>query len=174
MSKKTNNELIINVLEGIIITVLGILIAVCGIDTTVNVYFGVLAIVIGTVAAVFAIYMLTKEKVLPLGITLLSGSLIAIGSGLFASYIDLSVFVKVLVLVVLGAGAGLILHGVYSIAKKYVLVGVVETIVGVALVTLTAVYMNVPDFAKYFWIIVGVFIAVYGALSVIFALVDKK
>ena len=81
---------------------------------------------------------------------------------------------KVLVLVVLGAGAGLILHGVYSIAKKYVLVGVVETIVGVALVTLTAVYMNVPDFAKYFWIIVGVFIAVYGALSVIFALVDKK
>lgn len=174
MSKKTNNQLVVNVLEGIIIIVLGILIAVCGIDTTVNIYFGVLALVIGVAAGIFAIYLLSKEGVMPLGITLLSGALIAIGIGLFANYISFGVFINLLILVLLGAGTALIVHGIYFLAKVNKLGGVIQIIVGAALVTLTALYINVPDFVKAFWIIVGILIAIYGAFSIIYAVANKK
>ena len=173
MSKKTNNELVLNVLEGIIIIVLGILIAVCGIDATVNIYFGVLALVIGAAALGFSIYLLAKEGTMPLGITLLGGALVAIGVGLFTSYINLGVFISVLIIALLGIGSALTCYGVYFLIKVNKLGGLIQILVGVALVTLTIVYINVPEFVKYFWIIVGILIAVYGAFSVIFAIVKK-
>ena len=174
MSKKSNNQLVINVLEGIIIIVLGILIAVCGIDATVNIYFGVLAIVLGAAAAGFSIYLLVKEGAMPLGITLLSGALIALGVSLFTGYVSLGVFISILVITLLGVGAALVVYGVYFLVKVNKLGGLIQIIVGAALVALTVVYITVPDFAKYFWIIVGILIAVYGAFSVIFAIVNKK
>ena len=173
MSKKSNNQLVINVLEGVIVIVLGILIAVCGIDATVNIYFGVLAVVLGTAAAVFSVYLLAKEGKMPMGITLLAGALIALGVGLFTGYISLGVFINILVIALLGIGAALVCYGVYFLAKVNKVGGLVQIIVGAALVTLTVVYITVPDFAKYFWIIVGILIAVYGAFSVIFAIAKK-
>ena len=173
MSKKSNNQLVINVLEGIIIIVLGILIAVCGIDATVNIYFGVLAVVLGAAAAGFSIYLLAKEGEMPLGITVLAGALIALGVGLFTGYISLGVFINILVIALLGVGAALVVYGVYFFVKVNKLGGLIQIIVGAALVTLTIVYINVPEFVKYFWIIVGILIAVYGAFSVIFAIAKK-
>lgn len=174
MSKKSNNETVVGVLEGIIILVLGILIAICGIDTTVNIYFGVLALVVGVAAAGFAFYMLAKDAVLPLGLTLLAGALIAIGIGLFVNFISFGVFIGLIILVVLGGGAALIAHGIFALVRVSKFVGLIELLVGAGLVTLTAVYLNVPDFVKVFWIIVGVLIAVYGLISVIYAITKKK
>lgn len=174
MSKKVNNEKLTAVLEGILVIVLGILIAVVGIGETVDIYFGVLALVLGAASLGLAIYLLAKKGVMPLGMTLGAGALIAVGAGLFAKYTTFAFLVNFLVLVVMGVGAALMLYGIYFLIKVNKLYGVLQIVVGAGLVTLTAVYMTVPDFAKAFWIIVGIFIAVYGTLSVIFALVDKK
>jgi hypothetical protein len=45
---------------------------------------------------------------------------------------------------------------------------------GVVAVVLAILYMTVADFAKVFWIIVGVVIAVYGLLGLVFTLIEKK
>ena len=55
MSTKTNNEKLTAVLEGILVIVLGILIAVVGIGETVDIYFGVLALVLGAASLGLAI-----------------------------------------------------------------------------------------------------------------------
>ena len=174
MSKKVNNEKLTAVLEGILVIVLGILIAVVGIGETVDIYFGVLALVLGAASLGLAIYLLAKKGVMPLGMTLGAGALIAVGVGLFAKYTTFAFLVNFLVLVVMGVGAALMLYGIYFLIKINKLYGILQIVVCAGLCTLTAVYMTVPDFAKVFWIIVGIFIAVYGALSVIFALVNKK
>ena len=111
---------------------------------------------------------------MPLGMTLGAGALIAVGAGLFAKYTTFAFLVNFLVLVVMGVGAALILYGIYFLIKVDKLYGILQIVVGAGLVALTAVYMAVPDFAKTFWIIVGILIAVYGAISMIFALADKK
>ena len=174
MSKKSNNQIVLNVIEALITIVLGILIAVVGIGQTVDIYFGVLALVLGVSAIGLALYFLAKENVLPFGMTIVGGALIAVGCGLFANFISFAVIVNILILVVLGGGAALIAYGIYFFIKKNKVIGLIQMLIGAAVVTLTAVYINVPDFQKAFWIIVGVLIALYGAFSLVYALVNKK
>ena len=52
------NEQVANILEGAIIVVLGVLIAVVGIGQTVDIYFGVLFTAVGGLLALFLLYCL--------------------------------------------------------------------------------------------------------------------
>ena len=168
------NDKLVNVIEGLIIVVLGILIAVVGIGNTVDLYFGVLFTAIGGILALFVLYLLSQKKELPLGITLMSGVSLAIGIALFTHYLSFAMLVNILVMAVLGFGSALIFYGIYFAVKKSVPYGVLTIVIGAATVTLVALYLNIPDFAKAFWIIVGILVAIYGALVIVFSLMDKK
>ena len=167
------NQQVANILEGAIIVVLGVLIAVVGIGQTVDIYFGVLFTAVGGLLALFLLYCLIKDKFLPIGLTLISGASLAVGIALFTHYISFAMLVNILIMVVLGVGSALVFYGLYLAIRKNVGYGVATMIIGAAIVTLTALYLNIPDFAKAFWIIVGILVALYGALLIVFTLVNK-
>ena len=81
--------------------------------------------------------------------------------------------VNILIMVVLGVGAALIFYGLYLATQKKTAYGVITMVIGAGIVTLTALYLNIPDFAKAFWIIVGILVAIYGALLIVFTLLNK-
>ena len=74
----------------------------------------------------------------------------------------------------MGLGIGLILAGAYCVSKKLVFNGVGQIVIGALMVTFVDIYKTVPDFAKAFWIIIGILVAIYGALVIVSALIDKK
>ena len=167
------NEKLTQVLVGAIMVALGILVAIFGTQAF-DLYFGVIATAAGAVLLAYAIFLLTKKQKLSASAFILPCVLLTVGICLFVQVIGFAMLVAVLVVLILGLGAGLIFYGAYLLAKKATLNGVINLVIGVAAVTLSILYLTVSDFAKTFWIIVGVVIAIYGVLEIIDAFVEKK
>ena len=167
-------EKLSSVIEGIIILVFGILIAVCGIDSTVNLYFGILFTIIGASALGVALTLFIKKAPVTGALFFLSGIALSLGICLFTNWVSFSVLIPLLVAAVLGLGAGLIAHGCYFAIRHNAFYGIGEMVVGIAVVVLAALYMGVPQFRAAFWLVAGILIAIYGAFNIIFALVRKK
>ena len=87
------------------------------------------------------------------------------------SFINLGILILTLLI---GGGTGLVLVGVYEIAKKNTFGGLVNIIIGVAAITLSVLYIAVEGFRDAFWIIVGVLVAIYGVLVIVGAFLGKK
>lgn len=158
--------------SGIVVLVLGILIAIFGAQTVLDVYFGVVCLVCAAALLVLGIITLVKKEKLEMTTPVTFAVLVAVGVGLLTSYLTVDALIWFLVLVILGAGAGLILYGVYLIVKKEVVKGVVDIVIGAAAIVLSALYMAVEDFRTVFWIIVGVLVALYGLLLMVLAIID--
>jgi len=160
------------VLTFAVVIALGVLIAIFGTDA-IDIYLGIVACIAGVVVLVDTIYLITRKEEVPATPFVLSCVLIAIGVVLFTHYISFAALVNFLVVVILGLGAGLLGYGVYLLAKKQTSNGLLNVVVGVVALTLAILYMAIPDFAKVFWIIVGIVIAVYGLLGLVFTIVNK-
>ena len=169
MSKK-----LVTIIEGALVIALGVLIAVFGGVKTLSTYFGVLFIIAGAGLLAFDVAVLCRTKVLNFGLTFLGGAALALGIGLLLHEELFGVFVYVIMLLAIAAGGALVAYGVYSIVKKYVFQGVGQIVLGAALVALAIVYLKVDGFAQYFWIIVGVLVAVYGLVVLLGALFGKE
>lgn len=168
-------EKLINIIEAIVIIVLGIIIAVCGGGAALDIYFGIVCIVGGVALAAIAVYTLGKTKVLPFGMTFLSVALITIAITLFIGQLSFSVLIWLIVYLMLALGIALVLYGIYTTAVlKNVIAGIAQIIVGAAIIVLTILFLTVEDFRTIFWIIAGILVAVYGVLMLISALVSKK
>ena len=168
------NKDLTKVIQGIVAVVVGILIAVLGIGSVMDTYLGILAIVAGSVLLLLAVYALANKKPLPLSPLALGGALIAIGVGVFTNYISFLMIINIIVISLFGVGGAFILYGIYLMAKGHTPIGVAFLIIGAGLIALAACYINIPDFQKVFWIITGILIAAYGALTIILALTEKK
>jgi hypothetical protein len=166
-------EKLSKILTCTVLIVLGILIAIFG-TGAIDVYLGVVACVAGVVVLADTIFLITRKEKLAVAPFVLSLVLIAIGITLFAHYISFAAIVNFLVVVILGTGAGLLCYGIYLLANKESSNGLLNIVMGVVAVVLAILYMTVADFAKVFWIIVGVVIAVYGLLGLVFTLIEKK
>ena len=156
-----------------VVIALGILIAIFGTDA-IDIYLGIVACIAGVVVLVDAIYLITRKEEVPVTPFVLSCVLLAVGISLFPHYISFVVLVRFIVVVILGLGAGLLGYGIYLLSKKETSTGILNVVVGVVAITLAILYMAIPDFAKVFWIIVGVVIAVYGLLGLVFTIVNKE
>ena len=165
---------IANVFRGAFIIVLGVLMAVCGVGTAVDTYFGVVAIVAGVLLLGLGVYTAAKKQPLAIGAILLGAILTTIAVAVFMSKLSFAVLVTLFIYVIMGLGFGLALLGIFSLARRQVLAGVVEIVVGGLLVLFTALYLGIPDFQKAFWIIVGIIMIVFGVAIIVFTLVDKK
>ncbi len=168
-----NKEKLSKILTFAVVIAMGVLIAIFGTDA-IDIYLGVVACVAGVVVLADTIYLLTRKEKLVATPFIVSLVLIAIGITLFADYISFELFVKILVVVILGTGVGLLCYGIYLLAHKETSGGILNAVMGVVALVLAILYMAVPDFSKAFWIIVGIVIAVYGALGLVFTIADKS
>lgn len=168
-----NKEKLLGILEGAVIIALGVLIAIFGFATVVDVYFGVVACVVGAALLGVSIYAMTKKE-LTFGLLGLGAILIAIGVGLLVHQLSFGVLIGFMVYAILGFGAALIIYGIYLLARKYTIYGVLVLVIGILLVTFSILYLTVPEFQQAFWIAVGISIALYGVLYIVFILTDKK
>lgn len=168
-----NKEKLSKILTCTVLIVLGILIAIFG-TGAIDVYLGVVACVAGVVVLADTIFLITRKEKLVATPFVLSLVLLAIGITLFTHWISFAAIVNFLVVVILGTGAGLLCYGIYLLAHKETSNGLLNMVMGVVAIVLAVLYIAVPDFAKAFWIIVGVVIAVYGVLGLVFTLIEKK
>ena len=168
------NEKLANILEGIILIVLGVFVAIYGGGRVVDTYFAIVALVAGVILALVAILELADKKPLPLKPVVVSGALISVAIGLFTGWLSFAQLINLFVLVILGIGAGLIIYSLFLFSKSKTSLAVCVLIIGTVLVVLAALYMGVPDFRKAFWIIVGIVIAVEGALLIAASLIENK
>ena len=169
-------EKYIRIIAAVILIAMGVIVAVCGAGTALDLYFGIGCLVTGAVLVILNVVGLARNKQVTFAQLFTSTCFIVIGiSLLFTHYISFGMLVNLFVLLVLGLGVALMLYGIFTIVlAKKIPYGVVQLVLGALLVTLTIVYLNVAEFQKVFWIIVGIVIAVYGVLELILALTTKK
>ena len=169
MSKK-----VLGIIEGAVIIVLGVLIAIFGGQAVLDIYFGVLFVIAGAALLALSIGILAKTKLLNFGLLFLSFAALIIGSFLLAKYYSIDYIIYTLVLLIIAAGAALVFFGVYSITKRLVFTGIGQIVIGAAAITVGFLYIFVPEFIKWFWIIVGVLVAVYGVIFLLSAIFKKE
>ena len=169
-----SNKTLIAVLQGIVVLLLGIFVAVFGVGATLNVYFGIVACVLGAFLVAFSLFLVLKGEVLTFAPLALGGALIGVSVGVFTNVISFAMLITILIFALMGLSGGLVLYGIYNMTKYSLFYGLGQMVIGGGILALTLVYHFNPDFAKVFWIIVGILIAVYGGLQIIFALTKKK
>lgn len=163
------------IVTAVLIIALGFVVVFCGGGAALDLYMGIVLTVLGAIAAALAIFVLLKTKALLFTTTFAACALLTLGIALLAEKLSIAVIIYILVFLLLALGVALVLYGVYTIlGLKLIVNGVVQIIIGAAIVTLTLLFLFVPEFAKAFWIIVGVIIIVYGILSLVFAITGKE
>ena len=165
---------ITNVLRGAFIVVLGVLVAVCGAGTAMNTYFGVVAVIAGALMLLASVIAIAKRLPMPVGFLIGGSVLVTIAIALFAGALDLGVLIQAMVFVLLGAGVGFVLLGIYTIIKSSMIYGLGEIVLGGLMILFTALYLGIPEFRNAFWIVVGIVMIIFGVLAIIAALMDKK
>ena len=168
------NNKIATITEGIVAIVLGVLIAIFGGGEVLNIYVGVVCLIGGIACLLVAGYALVKKAPFPVGATIFGSVLLTLGIALLAGGISIAVAIDILVYALLGVGAGFVLCGIYALVNKALALGIGQIAIGAGLVVLSILYITVPDFRTAFWIIVGILVALYGALVVVSALLEKK
>jgi len=157
MNKKT-----LNIVEGIAAVILGVLIAVFGGVATLNLYFSILFIAAGVGILAFDIAALVKTGLLSFALTFFGIAIATLGIGMLVNGDIFAAFVSVVFLVIIAAGATLVAVGVWSIFKKAVFFGIGQIFAGTAGITIAVLYVALPGFARFFWVIVGVLVAMFG------------
>lgn len=168
-------EKYIRIIAAVVIIAMGVIVAVCGAGTALDIYFGIGCLVAGAVLVILNIINLTKNRQLTFSQLFVSTALVTMGIALlFTHYISFAMLINLLILLILGLGIALILYGLFTLllAKKAAF-GIIQMVLGVAVVVLVIVFLNVPEFQKAFWIVVGIIIAVYGVLDLVAALTYK-
>lgn len=169
------NNKIINILESIVVIALGIIVAVCGGGEALDIYFAIICLVGGVALFILATVGLAKTKALDLSSTLISGALIAVGIALFTPYLSFSALINLVVVIIIGFGAALVLFGIYALLiAKNALFGIGQILVGAVAIVMAVLFITVREFEKVFWIIAGILIIIYGVLSLVTTLIDKK
>ncbi len=168
------NNKVARVLEGAILVALGIIIAICGIGSAIDIYFGIVFSVAGACLIILGFMGLSKKDAEGLSDLILGSVILTIGVCLFTPWLSFGALVDIFVIALMGLGIGLILAGIYCVSKKLLFNGVGQIVVGALMVTFVIIYKTVPDFAHAFWIIIGILVAVYGVLVIVGGLINNK
>lgn len=168
------NEKNKTLLSGIFCIVLGVLIAIFGGQTVLDIYFGIVSLVSGLCLIAYGVYAMSKKQPVPSSSLILGSVLTAVGVTLFTEFLSVGVLINFLVIVVLGAGVGILVYGIYLLSKKETTPGLMNLVLGLVAIVVAVLYIAVADFRNIFWIIVGVLIAVYGLVEFIYGIKEAK
>ncbi len=164
---------LLNILEAIAITVMGILIAILG-SSVINTYFGVVLLVAGVILFVICLVGLIKSKELLFGSIFSSAAFIILGSAFLGGILYFEFYVNLIVLMIIAFGSALVLFGIYNAIKENAVYGIGQITLGAIAVVVGTLYLTVPEFRYVFWIIVGILVAIYGIFYLVATLLDKK
>lgn len=167
------NKKLLGILEGTATIALGVLVAIFGGQTVLDIYFGVLFIVAGATFLTFAIVGLTRTGILRFLLVFLAFAFLTVGIVLVIRHYSLGELVRLLVYLLIAAGGALIAYGAYTIVKFNVFYGVGQIVIGAAAITVAVLYLTIPEFYTWFWIIVGVLVAIYGVVLLVMAILSK-
>ena len=168
-------DIIIKVLTGLAIVVLGVLIAIYkGPAHVLNLYLGITACAIGGAYIIYGVFLLSKKLSVPAVAFVAGGALLSIGIGFLVGNISTQVLIDLIIFALLGAGAGLILYGIYLIGKKVNALSICVLVFGVAVLTFAILYLAVPDFRTVFWIVIGILIAIYGLYTLVMLIIENR
>ena len=168
------SQKVTNIVTGALAIALGIIVAIAGGGTALTIYFGIVTLVGGIVLLGLAVYALTKKLPLPANFVVGAGVLLTLAIALFTNNLTAGIFITIMIFVLMGAGFGLAVVGIYSLVKGAVIFGLGQIVLGALAVLFTALYLGIPDFQTAFWIIMGILIIVYGILLIVFAFVAPK
>ena len=170
------NKKLVAIIEGALLIVVGVLIAVFGGGEVMDVVFGVLFVVSGAALGALACLTTVKTKVLPLGITFAALASLFFGILLLMSKTKVMYVVGYAMIAAVGLGAALFLKGLHIlIVRKLVFTGVGQMVIGAGVATVACLYLFGPEgFYNVFWIVVGVLIAVYGAYACALGFFSKE
>ena len=168
------NDRITKIIEGVIVTVLGVLIAIFGGQQTMDILVGVSCLVTGVGLVALTIIEIVKERPIDVSNAALGVVLIFIGIFLFTPVLTLVGLINLTVVIIMGLGAGLMLFGIYALTKHAKYLGMGRIGAGAVIVTLSALFLAIEGFRTAFWIIIGVFVALYGLSAIIFGITGKN
>ena len=169
-----NTEKLTQVLQGILCIVLGVLIAIFRGEAVLRTYFGIVLIVVGVLMLGFQVFLLAKKLPISIAMTMFAPVLIALGIGLLTEYLNLGLIIGVAIVGCVGLGAGLVLLGGYALYRHQLPLAIAQICFGAIVIVLASLYIaNVPNFQTIFWIIIGIIVALYGLLTVIYTFVEK-
>lgn len=160
--------------EGALAIVIGVLMACFGGQTVLDIYFGVLFVVAGALFLILAIVGLAKTKILLFGSLFAALAGLLFGSFMLSGHYSFDRFIEAFILLMIAAGAALVLYGIYTIFKHGLFNGIGQIVIGGGVFALGFCYIYIPSFYKVFWIIVGVLVAVYGLFFLLSALLSKE
>ena len=169
------NKKLVRILEGVLTIAVGVLIAIFGVQTVLDIYFGATFTVVGVFFFIFAIISLAKVGKVGFSELLLGSIFLGVGLCLLIPQYPLSmgILITLFVIVVIATGFALLLYGAYAMVKIHVGYGIVQMFLGAVAMTMGILYLTVPGFASAFWVVVGILIALYGILLFFVALFEK-
>lgn len=168
------NKKLVRVFEGLATVAIGVLIAIFGIQTVVDMYFGALFLVSGVLLFVFVIVVLAKTKELQFPELLMGSVLLTMGISLLARFLSFAILIQLFVLVIIAAGFAIFCFGLYTMIKVHVGYGLGQMGLGAVAILMGALYLTIPGFEHVFWIVIGVLVALYGLLLFFVALFEKS
>ena len=169
------NEKIKSAVSAALIIALGFVVVFCGGGAALDLYLGIVLTALGAIALCLAIFVLVKTKALLFSTLFTASALLTLGIALLVEKLSFGVIIGILAYLLLALGAALVVFGLYTIiCAKSLVSGLVQILIGAAIVTLTLLFLFVPEFNKAFWIIVGILIIIYGILSLILAITGKE
>ena len=129
-------------LAGLLIVVLGVLVAIFGAGAVLNLYLGIAGCVAGVCLLAFSIVLMVRKQLVPPVGVVGGAALVAVGVGLIIGTINAEFFVWLLVFAVLGGGVGFMCYGIYLITKKATNLAILDIVVGAAALTLAILYFR--------------------------------
>ena len=169
------NKKLVAICEGVLLVVIGVLIAIFGGGETMDMIFGVIGIAGGAALLALAVLALVKEKKYAFNFWLAGVAGLLIGIFLVASLTTIAFVIEYAVYFGIAFGAALLGQGVYSlVAKKDTKAGVIQLVLGAAIVTFGILFRFVEGFASVMWIVIGVLVALGGVYVAVMALLEKK
>lgn len=169
------NEKIKSAVSAALIIALGFVVVFCGGGAALDLYLGIVLTALGAIALCLAIFVLAKTKALLFSTLFTASALLTVGIVLLLEKFSFAGIIWLLVYILLAFGAALVVFGLYTIiCAKNLVNGLVQVLVGAAIVTLSLLFLLVPEFRDVFWIIVGILIIIYGILSLILAITGKE
>lgn len=168
------NKKLVGITEGVLAIVLGVLIAVFGGGQTMDIIFGVIFVVAGAALVCLASLGAVSEKKLSFPLTFAAVASLFFGIMLLARQADLTFIIIMMILVLIAFGLALAVYGLYIlVAKRLVVTGMVQILMGAVAATIGFLFIYVPEFQTAFWIIVGVLIGLYGLFLMLTAILKN-
>ncbi len=170
----SKNQKIRYIIEGAVLVVLGVLLAVFGGESVLDLTFGILCLVGGVAFGVLTVLALSKKEPLPFGSLLGFCALVSVGICFLVEFLTVAALIAFIMILLIALGGALVLYGVYSLIKGLVVSGIFQLIIGAALAVLAGLYIGVADFHEAFWIIIGIVVALYGVLCIVTPFLPNK